>query len=62
MNTNILVTPIYGWGWVGEQGETRETPRPFAVKGTPAREWSGSVTDVFAWKEERTVTQNLTGS
>lgn len=43
MSTNVLVSPIYGWSWLGEHGETRETPRPFAVVGAPSREWSGSV-------------------
>ena len=25
------VTPIYGWGWVDADGETRDTPEPFRL-------------------------------
>lgn len=39
----VTVTPISGWGWINDGGQTREVPQPFSVAGTLARVWSGLI-------------------
>lgn len=43
----VPLIPFYGWGWIGADGQLRETPQPFEVQGIPAAAWEGVVaTDI----------------